>query len=394
MQVARPMNIITLSQAATLTGQTKAAIYQAIRSGKLSATPQGTSFEIELSELLRVFPLAEESEVNSAEPPEGNIVEIAQSQSSPRRTDTALGATAEKTAAGLNSEPAIELRIQLARFEERLEARNDTIKNLNRLLEKLELERDEYKEKFLESEQKLLGVQRHLIEGAEAQTKQTIRETSDTAPTQQASLEQRQKNADENNIELSKIEAPSQESNSDKSETVRPRDTNISEKEWSIEPTISSEKADLSVFNPLNTLPTNGPKIVKKNETAIPKRAKIENLDPSKTATPIKSNNPVTDSPSKVTNQAEEKLQKQEHEQVSIVPEASKRNKVADETTINVTDDSIRKRLKELEDPRNVIPSLKNTGDDGAPQPPETLSENTYAPHSFAHKLLKYLGKT
>ena len=392
MQVARTMNIITLSQAATLTGQTKAAIYQAIRSGKLSATPQGTSFEIELSELLRVFPLAEESEVNSAEPPEGNIVEIAQSQSSQRRTDTALGATAEKIAAGLNSEPAIELRIQLARFEERLEARNDTIKNLNRLLEKLELERDEYKEKFLESEQKLLGVQRHLIEGAESQTNQKIRETSDTAPTQQASLEQRQKNADVNNIESPKIEAPSQESNPDKSETVRPRDTNISEKEWSIEPTISSEKADLSVFNPLNTLPTNGPKIIKKNETEIPKRAKIESLDPSKTATPIKSNNPVADSPSKVTSQAEEKLQKPE--KVSLVPEASKRNKVADETTINVTDDSIRKRLKELQDPCNVIPSLKNAEEDGAPQPPETLSKNTYAPHSFAHKLLKYLGKT
>ena len=392
MQVARTMNIITLSQAATLTGQTKAAIYQAIKSGKLRATPQGTSFEIELSELLRVFPIAEESEVNSAEPPEGNIVEIAQSQSSQRGADTTQGATAEKIAAGLNSEPAIELRIQLARFEERLEARNDTIKNLNRLLEKLELERDEYKEKFLESEQKLLGVQRHLIEGAEAQTNQTIRKTSDTAPTQQASLEQRQRNADENNIESPKTEAPSQESNSDKSETVRPRDKSISKKERSIEPTISSENADLSVFNPLNTLPTNGPKIVKKNELAIPKRAKIENLDPSKTATPIKSNNPVADPPSKVTNQAEEKLQKQE--QVPIVPAASNRNKVADETTINVTDDSIRKRLKELQDPCNVIPSLKNAEEDGAPQPPETLSKNTYAPHSFAHKLLKYLGKT
>ena len=392
MQVAKPMNILTLSQAATLTGQTKAAIYQAIRSGKLSAMPQGTSFEIELSELLRVFQIAEESEVNFAEPPEGNIVEIAQSPSSQRRADTAQGAAAEKIAAGLNSEPAIELRIQLARFEERLEARNDTIKNLNRLLEKLEFERDEYKEKFLEAEQKLLGVQRHLIEGAEAQTNQTVRETSDNAPTHQASLEQRQKNADENNIESPKIEAPSQESNSDKSETVRPSDTSFSRKERSIEPTISSENADLSVFNPLNTLPTNGPKIVKKSEIAIPKRAKIENSDPSKTATPIKSYNPVADTTSKVTNQAEEKLHKQE--QVSKVPEAPKRNKVADTTTINVTDDSIRKRLKELEDPRNVIPSLKNAGEDGAPQHPETLSKNTYAPHSFAHKLLKYLGKT
>ncbi|MEP5731959.1 MAG: excisionase family DNA-binding protein [Sulfitobacter sp.] len=62
----------TLGQAATETGKPKSTISRAIKSGRISATKTGNKYEIDASELFRVFPatVAQPQKWNDTQPPQ------------------------------------------------------------------------------------------------------------------------------------------------------------------------------------------------------------------------------------------------------------------------------------------------------------------------------------
>jgi excisionase family DNA binding protein len=62
---------LTIGQAAKETGKPKSTISRAIKSGKISAIKNGNRYEIDPSELFRVFPatVAQPSERNDTQPP-------------------------------------------------------------------------------------------------------------------------------------------------------------------------------------------------------------------------------------------------------------------------------------------------------------------------------------
>lgn len=61
----------TIGQAAKATGKSKSTISRAIKKGVITATPLGDRYEIDASELFRVFPAtgAQNSPSNNAQPP-------------------------------------------------------------------------------------------------------------------------------------------------------------------------------------------------------------------------------------------------------------------------------------------------------------------------------------
>lgn len=62
---------LTIGQAAKETGKPKSTISRAIKSGKISAVKNGNRYEIDPSELFRVFPatVAQPTERNDTQPP-------------------------------------------------------------------------------------------------------------------------------------------------------------------------------------------------------------------------------------------------------------------------------------------------------------------------------------
>ena len=139
---------VSLSRAARLTGKSKSTISNAIKTGRLSADRgDGGIFEIDLSELQRVFVLVDQH-VRKAD-----VASKASTTLPSRRT-------AERPTPNTpeNAPDIVDLKIEIARLTERLEARDDKINDMSKTLEELRYERDDYRERFLEADQKLIGV--------------------------------------------------------------------------------------------------------------------------------------------------------------------------------------------------------------------------------------------
>ena len=135
---------VSLSRAARLTGKSKSTISNAIKTGRLSADRgEGGIFEIDMSELQRVFVLVDQHarKVNAAS-----------------KTSTSLPSLRTTERPPMDSPDIVDLKIEIARLTERLEARDDKINDMSKTLEELRYERDDYRERFLEADQKLIGV--------------------------------------------------------------------------------------------------------------------------------------------------------------------------------------------------------------------------------------------
>lgn len=71
---------LSIGQAAIQTGKSKSTISRAIKSGRLSAHKSGSAYEIEASELFRVFPATGAQPVpqNDTQPPDAAVATNAQ----------------------------------------------------------------------------------------------------------------------------------------------------------------------------------------------------------------------------------------------------------------------------------------------------------------------------
>ena len=135
---------VSLSRAAKLTGKSKSSISYAIKTGRLSADRgEGGIFEIDMSELQRVFVLVDQH---------ARRVNVAS------KASTTLPSIRTTERPSMDSPDIVDLQIEIARLTERLEARDDKINDMSKTLEELRYERDDYRERFLEADQKLIGV--------------------------------------------------------------------------------------------------------------------------------------------------------------------------------------------------------------------------------------------
>lgn len=136
---------LTLSQAVSITGKSKSTLSKAIKDGVISATRQGdhpnSPFRIELSELLRVFPA-----VNSEILGNQNITL--------QHTERALNRIDQPITHNQTHNDTIELAV----LRERAKHYEDRIRDLKDQLSEAKISAEDYKQRFLEADTKLLGV--------------------------------------------------------------------------------------------------------------------------------------------------------------------------------------------------------------------------------------------
>ena len=128
---------VTLSQAADVTGKSVTTLRKAIKNGVISASRQGnnkkSAFEIDVSELLRVFP-------------QKNTVGLSLEQGS--------AASIFSSDNSLNQGEAVELAV----LRERTKHHEQRIRDLKDQLSEAKQQAEDFKQKFLDSDTKLLGV--------------------------------------------------------------------------------------------------------------------------------------------------------------------------------------------------------------------------------------------
>ena len=128
---------VTLSQAADVTGKSVTTLRKAIKNGVISASRQGnnkkSAFEIDVSELLRVFP-------------QKNTVGLSLEQGS--------AASIFSSDNSLNQGEAVELAV----LRERTKHHEQRIQDLKDQLSEAKQQAEDFKQKFLDSDTKLLGV--------------------------------------------------------------------------------------------------------------------------------------------------------------------------------------------------------------------------------------------
>ena len=128
---------VTLSQAADVTGKSVTTLRKAIKNGVISASRQGnnkkSAFEIDVSELLRVFP-------------QKNTIGLSLEQGS----DTSIFSSDNS----LNQGEAVELAV----LRERTKHHEQRIQDLKDQLSEAKQQAEDFKQKFLDSDTKLLGV--------------------------------------------------------------------------------------------------------------------------------------------------------------------------------------------------------------------------------------------
>jgi len=128
---------VTLGQAANMTGKSVTSLRKAIKDGVISASRQGnnknTAFQIDVSELLRVFP--EKNTVKSSSE-KGSATTIFPAENSLHQGDA----------------------IELAVLRERTRHHEQMIKDLKDQLYEAKQQAEDFKQRFLESDTKLLGV--------------------------------------------------------------------------------------------------------------------------------------------------------------------------------------------------------------------------------------------
>ena len=128
---------VTLSQAADMTGKSVTSLRKAIKDGVISASRQGnnknSAFQIDVSELLRVFP-------------EKNTVKLSLEKGS--------AATIFSSDNSLNQGDAVELAV----LRERMRHHEQRIQDLKDQLYEAKQQAEDFKQRFLDSDTKLLGV--------------------------------------------------------------------------------------------------------------------------------------------------------------------------------------------------------------------------------------------
>ena len=128
---------VTLSQAADMTGKSVTSLRKAIKDGVISASRQGnnknSAFQIDVSELLRVFP-------------EKNTVKLSLEKGS--------AATIFSSENSLDQGDAVELAV----LRERMRHHEQRIQDLKDQLYEAKQQAEDFKQRFLESDTKLLGV--------------------------------------------------------------------------------------------------------------------------------------------------------------------------------------------------------------------------------------------
>ena len=128
---------VTLSQAADMTGKSVTSLRKAIKDGIISASRQGnnknSAFQIDVSELLRVFP-------------EKNTVKLSLEKGS--------AATIFSSENSLDQGDAVELAV----LRERMRHHEQRIQDLKDQLYEAKQQAEDFKQRFLESDTKLLGV--------------------------------------------------------------------------------------------------------------------------------------------------------------------------------------------------------------------------------------------
>ena len=161
---------VSLSQASKITGKSKNTIHKAIKEGVISATRRGVEpnspFQIDVSELLRVFPAKSSAALKTSDtllqPSERNLTSSLQEFSySQTRDDT----------------------LELAVLRERAKHYEDRIQDLKDQLSEAKLSAEDYKQRFLEADTKLLGVLKTITpnthDGSEEQEHQLLQRTAD-----------------------------------------------------------------------------------------------------------------------------------------------------------------------------------------------------------------------
>jgi hypothetical protein len=128
---------VTLSHAADMTGKSVTSLRKAIKDGVISASRQGnnknSAFQIDVSELIRVFP-------------EKNTVKLSLEKGS--------AATIFSSDNSLNQGDAVELAV----LRERMRHHEQRIQDLKDQLYEAKQQAEDFKQRFLESDTKLLGV--------------------------------------------------------------------------------------------------------------------------------------------------------------------------------------------------------------------------------------------
>ena len=161
---------VSLSQASKITGKSKNTLHKAIKEGVISATRRGVEpnspFQIDVSELLRVFPAKSSAALKTSDTPlqpsERNLTSSLQEVSySQTRDDT----------------------LELAVLRERAKHYEDRIQDLKDQLSEAKLSAEDYRQRFLEADTKLLGVLKTItpntLDGSEEHERQLLNRTAD-----------------------------------------------------------------------------------------------------------------------------------------------------------------------------------------------------------------------
>ena len=158
---------LTLSQAARVTGKSKSSLRAAIKDGVISASRRGnrsnSPFQIELSELTRVFP-AVNPQILSTQ----NIFS--------QHSERALNSFHQPTDQNQIRDNTTELAV----LRERTKHYEDRIRDLKDQLSEAKISAEEYKQKFLEADTKLLGVLKTLTPNQEDGVVEHSQQISDT----------------------------------------------------------------------------------------------------------------------------------------------------------------------------------------------------------------------
>ena len=145
---------LTLSQAARVTGKSKSSLRAAIKDGVISASRRGnrsnSPFQIELSELTRVFP-AVNPQILSTQ----NIFS--------QHSEHSLNSFHQPTDQNQRRDNTTELAV----LRERTKHYEDRIRDLKDQLSEAKMSAEEYKQRFLEADTKLLGVLKTLTPNQE-----------------------------------------------------------------------------------------------------------------------------------------------------------------------------------------------------------------------------------
>ena len=161
---------VSLSQASKITGKSKNILHKAIKEGVISATRRGVQpnspFQIDVSELLRVFPAKSSAPLNTTD----TLIYPSEHSLTSSQKEVQYSQTRDDT-------------LELAVLRERAKHYEDRIQDLKDQLSEAKLSAEDYRQRFLEADTKLLGVLKTItpntLDGSEEQKRQLLNRTAD-----------------------------------------------------------------------------------------------------------------------------------------------------------------------------------------------------------------------